>query len=118
MGGAVAYHAGLAAEEAVARRYVGAGGALAARRWRGRSGEIDLVVRDRAGNVVFVEVKHSRSHDAAALHLGAAQLRRICSAAEEFLAGEPAGLATACRIDLALVDGQGRIAVIENVFPD
>ena len=116
MGGAVSYRAGLAAEEAVARRYAGAGARLAARRWRGRSGEIDLVVRDRAGNVVFVEVKQSRSHAEAALHLGDRQMRRIWSAASEFLAGEPAGQDSPARFDVALVDCQGRIEVIENAF--
>ena len=116
MGGAVSYRAGLAAEEAVARRYAGEGASLAARRWRGRSGEIDLVVRDRDGNTVFIEVKQSRSHAEAALHLGERQMRRIWSAASEFLAGEPLGQATPSRFDVALVDGQGLIEVIENAF--
>ena len=116
MGGAVSYRAGLAAEEAVARHYAGAGARLAARRWRGQSGEIDLVVRDRDGNVVFVEVKQSRSHAEAARHLGDRQMRRIWTAASEFLGGEPAGLDTPARFDVALVDGLGRIEVIENAF--
>lgn len=116
MGGAVSYRAGLAAEEAVARHYAGAGARLAARRWRGQAGEIDLVVRDRDGNVVFVEVKQSRSHAEAALHLGDRQMQRIWSAASEFLAGEPAGQDSPARFDVALVDGQGRIEVIENAF--
>lgn len=116
MGGEVSYRAGLAAEEAVARRYAGQGASLAARRWRGKSGEIDLVVRDQAGNVVFIEVKQSRSHAEAALHLGERQMQRIWSAASEFLAGEPAGQDTPARFDVALVDGQGQIEVIENAF--
>lgn len=116
MGGAVSYRAGLAAEEAVARRYAGRGDRVAARRWRGQSGEIDLVVRDSAGNLVFIEVKQSRSHADAAMHLGERQMRRIWSAASEFLAGEPSGQDTPARFDVALVDGQGRIEVIENAF--
>jgi hypothetical protein len=38
-----AWHSGFSAEEAVARRYQAQGYAVAARRWRGLSGEIDLV---------------------------------------------------------------------------
>lgn len=116
MGGAVSYRAGLAAEDAVARRYAGGGGQIAARRWRGQSGEIDLVIRDRAGDVIFIEVKQSRSHAEAAEHLGPRQMRRIWSAATEFLAGEPLGQDTPVRFDVALVDGLGRIEVIENAF--
>lgn len=33
----------------------------------------------------------------------------------EVALGEPRGRATPCRVDLALVDGQGRIEVIENI---
>ena len=36
---------GLAAEEAVARQYDGAGRPVCARRWRGSAGEIDLIAR-------------------------------------------------------------------------
>ena len=41
---------------------------------------------------------------------------RIFATVDEFLAGEPEGLLTDVRIDLALVDGQGRIDVVENAF--
>ena len=115
MSGLRSHMAGLAAEEAVARHYGLAGRAICARRWRGLSGEIDLIARD-GDTVVFVEVKQSRSHDDAAWHLTERQLRRIYDAAAEFLSGEPAGQATDVRFDLALVDGQGRIDVRENIW--
>jgi putative endonuclease len=41
----------------------------------------------------------------------AGQIARIFSTVEEFVAGEPKGQLTDVRIDLALVDGQGRIEV-------
>jgi putative endonuclease len=109
------YHAGHAAESSVARHYEDRGIAICARNWRGITGEIDLIGR-RGDEVIFVEVKQSRSHDLAASHLSQAQIGRIFATVDEFLAGEPKGLLTDVRIDLALVDGQGRIEVVENAF--
>ncbi|MGL4236648.1 YraN family protein [Tabrizicola sp.] len=109
------YHAGHAAEGSVARHYEDRGIAICARNWRGLTGEIDLIGR-RGDEVIFVEVKQSRSHDLAASHLSQAQIGRIFATVDEFLAGEPKGLLTDVRIDLALVDGLGRIDVLENAF--
>lgn len=109
------YLAGHAAEALVARHYEDRGVAICARNWRGITGEIDLIGRE-GDVVVFVEVKQSRSHDLAASHISAAQIGRIFATVDEFLAGEPKGLLTDVRIDLALVDGQGRIDVVENAF--
>jgi putative endonuclease len=109
------YLAGHAAEASVARHYEDRGVAICARNWRGITGEIDLIGR-KGDVVVFVEVKQSRSHDLAASHISAAQIGRIFATVDEFLAGEPRGLLTDVRIDLALVDGQGRIDVVENAF--
>jgi putative endonuclease len=109
------YLAGHAAEAAVARLYEDRGTAICARNWRGITGEIDLIGRD-GDVVVFVEVKQSRTHDLAATHLSQAQIGRIFATVDEFVAGEPKGLLTDVRIDLALVDGQGRIEIVENAF--
>jgi putative endonuclease len=109
------YHAGHAAEGSVARHYEDRGITICARNWRGITGEIDLIGR-KGDEVIFVEVKQSRSHDLAASHLSRAQIGRIFATVDEFLAGEPKGLLTDVRIDLALVDGQGRIDVMENAF--
>lgn len=113
--GRVSYHAGHAAEASVARHYADHGIAIIRQNWRGSAGEIDLIGR-QGDQVIFVEVKQSRTHDLAASHLSQAQIRRIFATADEFLSGEPKGLLTDIRIDLALVDGQGRIEVIENAF--
>ena len=107
--------AGHAAEASVARLYENRGTAICARNWRGTAGEIDLIGR-QGDVVVFVEVKQSRTHDLAASHLSQAQIGRIFATVDEFLAGEPKGLLTDVRIDLALVDGLGRIEVLENAF--
>ncbi|WP_128254587.1 YraN family protein [Falsirhodobacter deserti] len=101
------HHAGLAAEDSVIRHY---GLPVAARRWRGPGGEIDLILRD-GGTVVFVEVKAGRG---AAHALGARQIARIRASAAAWLGDEPMGQRTDCRFDVALVV-QGRVEVIANV---
>jgi putative endonuclease len=107
--------AGHAAEASVARHYADRGIPIDVRNWRGSGGELDLVGRD-GSQVIVVEVKHSKTHDLAASHVSPAQVARIFQSVEEFLGGEPAGLLTDVRIDLALVDALGRIEVIENAF--
>lgn len=115
MSGARSYHGGRAAEDSVAQFYARSGRSIAVRRWRGRSGEIDLIAREGDG-VVFIEVKSSSTHARAAERLGARQQGRIYRAAAEFLEGEPKGSLTAARFDVALVDAMGRIEIIENAF--
>lgn len=115
MDGRMSERAGRAAEGAVARHYQRSGRAIAAARWRSAAGEIDLIARDGA-EVIFIEVKQSRTHAEAAEHLTARQQARIHASASMFLAGEPAGQGTPARFDVALVDGQGRIEIIENAF--
>ncbi len=115
MSGSVSYHAGKAAEEIVAAHYLSQGRQVVACRWRSTAGEIDLIARDGA-EVIFVEVKQSRSHAEAAQSLSARQMGRIAAAASLFLAGEPAGQLTPSRFDVALVDGQGRVELLENAF--
>ncbi|MHA6326729.1 YraN family protein [Roseivivax sp. CAU 1753] len=113
--GQMAYHGGRAAEATVAADYARRGYAVAHERWRGRSGEIDLILRD-AGALVFVEVKKSRSFARAAERVSARQMARLCAAAEEFVANEPNGALTDMRFDVALQNAQGEISIIENAF--
>jgi putative endonuclease len=105
----------LAAEDQVARLYSGSGMPVCARRWRGHTGEIDIIARD-GDRVVFIEVKQSCTHSEAASHLSPWQMQRIWNTAEEFLAGEPQGALTDVRIDVALVDGMGRIEILQNAY--
>ncbi|WP_151717713.1 YraN family protein [Gemmobacter serpentinus] len=113
--GRLAYEAGRAAEGAVERIYARAGRQIIARRWRGPAGEIDLVARDGA-EIIFIEVKASRTHAEAAQHLSAQQMGRIYRSASAFLAGEPLGQLTPVRFDVALVNGAGEIEILENAF--
>ena len=113
--GRKAYLSGLAAEDSVARDYTDRGNTILARRWRGSGAEIDLILRD-GDVVVFVEVKKSRSFDAALLAIGPAQRRRIVLAATEFLGDMAAGQLTEARVDLAMVNDFGAVRIMENAF--
>jgi len=111
----MSYHAGLAAEDLIARNYRRRGHQIVAQRWRGKRGEIDLIVRDD-NSIVFVEVKQSRDFDAALSHVRPAQVRRLYATGEEFLATQPDGSLTDVRFDVALVNGSGAVQILENAF--
>ncbi len=112
--GQINYYDGIAAETVIERYYCANGFEIAARRWRGQSGEIDLVFR-KGGEVIFVEVKKAKDFSRAAYRLSHQQLARIASAAEEFVANEALGSLTPFRIDLALVNERGESRIIKNV---
>jgi putative endonuclease len=109
------YHAGVAAENRIAQDYERRGFAVDRRRWRGKAGEVDLIVRDGAG-LIFVEIKQSRDFARAAQSLSRRQMQRIYRSAEEYVGNEPRGSLTDVRFDVALVDGTGFVEIIENAF--
>lgn len=72
-----------------------------------RGGEIDLVMRDGDGTLVFVEVRQRRGggHGGAAASVTATKQRRLVHAAQHYLlrfAAPPA-----CRFDVVALDGDG-----------
>ena len=117
--GQMAYLAGLAAEAVVERAYLAQGVELLKRRWRGKAGEIDLIFVDRQNGeeaLIFAEVKTARTHAKAAHALRPAQARRLCMAGQEFAGQRPSGQLTPMRFDLAMVDGQGQVELLENAI--
>jgi len=113
--GEMGHASGVAAEAQVEQSYLRRGARCLERRWRGAGGEIDLIFA-LAGDIVFVEVKASRTHARAAEHLGPRQAARLMASAEAYLGTLPGGTLTPMRIDVALVDGQGRIEIVENAL--
>ena len=98
---------GDAAEDAALAHLQAAGLRLVARNYRtpGRGGgEVDLILRERDGTLVFVEVRRrgSASHGGAAASITATKRRRIVFAARHYLmrlASPPP-----CRFDVVLVE--------------
>nr|WP_285886536.1 YraN family protein [Hydrogenophaga intermedia] len=68
-------------------------------------GEIDLIMREPDGTLVFVEVRQRRAgtHGGAAASIGAIKRRRIVLAARHFLARLRS--MPRCRFDAVLIDG-------------
>lgn len=115
MSGATSYHAGKAAEDTVSQDYQRRGYALAASRWRSKAGEIDIVLQGQ-GETIFVEVKRARDFETAAARISPRQLGRIWRAAEIWLGDQPGGTDSAARVDVALVNGEGAVSIVENVM--
>jgi len=113
--GVSAYASGQAAEARTAELYAERGCEILERRWRSAAGEVDLILRD-GDAIVFVEVKKSGTHDLAAQRLSRRQMDRICTAALLYAERFPTGSLTEMRFDAALVDGCGRVDIIENAF--
>ena len=110
--------AGDAAEDRALAHLLAAGLKLLARNYRtpGRGGgEIDLVMRDAGGTLVFVEVRQraSRSHGGAAASVGAVKQQRIVFAARHYLmrlAQQPP-----CRFDVVSVEA-GAVEWLQAAF--
>lgn len=115
--GRIAHLSGVLAEDSVARLLERKGMVILARRWRGKAGEIDLIARD-GQCLVFVEVKQSSNHEDAAYRLGAAQQGRIMRAALEYCDAAGQSPLPEMRFDAALVEGQGRVEILERAFEE
>ncbi len=89
---------------------------LLARNVTCRGGEIDLVMRDRDGALVFVEVRARAGarYGGAAASIGEHKRRRILLAAQYFLA-KRGGDAGPCRFDAVVFEGR-RLVWLRDAF--
>jgi putative endonuclease len=80
-----------------------------------RGGEVDLILRDRDGTLVFVEVRAAADtrHGGAAATVDALKQRRLVFAARHFLARLPT--LPPCRFDVVSVEGE-RIEWLRAAF--
>ena len=80
-----------------------------------RGGEIDLILRDADGTLVFCEVRarNNARHGGAAATVGAAKQRALVFAAQHFLLTLPR--IPPCRFDVQAIDG-GRIEWLRGAF--
>lgn len=100
---------GAAAEDAALAHLLCHGLALVQRNFRtpGRGGgEVDLIMREPDGTLVFVEVRHraGASHGGAAASITGVKRRRIVFAARHYLSRLRA--LPPCRFDVVLVEAQ------------
>lgn len=103
---------GAAAEDRALRYLLGEGLTLVHRNFRvargphARGGEIDLILRDRDGTLVFVEVRQrgSRNAGGAAASIGMAKQRSLVLAAQHYLQRLPR--LPPCRFDVVAIDGE------------
>lgn len=109
------YYKGVAAENIVADHYIRLGYQTKSMRMKTAYGEVDLVM-ERTGQLVFVEVKCSKTIEQAASRISSRQITRIQAASEAYLAETDLYGVVDCRFDAALVDAMGRVEVVENVF--
>ena len=93
----------------VRRNYRLAGGPHA------RGAEIDLILRDRDGTLVFVEVRSraAADHGGALASIGATKQRRIVRAAQHYLLRLPS--LPPCRFDVVAIDGD-RVEWVKAAF--
>ncbi len=113
MANQTSYHKGIVAEDIVADHYKRLGYVLKETRFKSAHGEIDLIFIGQS-EWVFVEVKCSKTFAAAAERILPRQIQRIYAAAQDYLSDMSGDVD--CRFDAALVDGTGRVEVIENAF--
>lgn len=114
-------HKGDAAEQRALAHLQRAGLALVERNYRvargprAHAGEVDLIMRDRDGTLVFVEVRSraSAAHGSAAESIGAAKRRAIVLAARHYLLrlGSP----PPCRFDVVVIE-EGRLQWLQAAF--
>ena len=112
---------GDAGEARALAHLLGQGLALVQRNYRvargphAHGGEVDLILRERDGTLVFVVVRAraSPSHGGAAASVGAAKQRSLVFAAQHFL--RTLRTAPPCRFDVVAIDGD-RIEWLRAAF--
>ena len=107
---------GQRAERAAEKLLRGAGLRLLERNFSCKTGEIDLIMRDRSSVqdaiLVFVEVRYrvSERYGGAAGSITASKRRRIANTARYYLQRHPAYATWPCRFDVVAVTGEdGRL---------
>lgn len=97
---------GRSAENRARRFLKGKGLSFVEANYRCRTGEIDLIMRDR-DMLVFVEVRYRKSHDfgGALESIDGRKQRRLRAAAEHYLQRRRIDDGLPCRFDVVLVSG-------------
>ncbi len=116
MSGGAAHRKGLEAEEAAARLYEAEGARILARRFKTPHGELDLILEEPDGGIVFVEVKARGRMEAALEALAPRQARRMEAAALFWIAAQSLAREPEARFDLVAFDARSRPQRLKNVW--
>ena len=81
-------------------------------RYRGKSGEIDLIMRKK-GVIIAVEVKYRKNHDDALCSIYKKQKQRIRSSLEVFVSNKSY---TGLRCDVCVIGRNLKILHLKNAF--
>jgi putative endonuclease len=110
-----AYVSGNEAEEMACAAYAAEGWIVLGRRLRTAAGEVDAVAQ-KAGLLVFIEVKRRATLAEAAGALAPRQRRRLLEAGEILLGEHPDWGAAGVRFDVIVVDPSGAMRRITDAF--
>lgn len=92
---------------------------LVMRNYRCRTGEIDIIMRDRE-MIVFVEVRYRKNYDygGAIMSIDTRKQTKICAAATHFLQFKQLNEQVPCRFDVVTITGHGlnRVEWIKDAF--
>ena len=95
----------------------GEGYLIAARNYRNRFGEIDIIAISPEDTLVFLEVKFRREDALAALEaVTPAKRRQISRIALFYLTHMQTGTDVPCRFDVIGIDGLDRVTHVKNAF--
>lgn len=112
-----AFHKGLRAEDQAADHFTSLGFEVVAKRYKTKSGEIDLIVQ-RETLVIFVEVKARASVNEGLESIMARAQRRIASAATQWMADTDHAIIGTVdyRFDVVVITPDHTLTHFENAF--
>lgn len=110
---------GAACEQAAAAHLIAAGYQIAARNFRTRRGEVDLIARGRCGTIVFVEVKarRGRAFGSGRESVGARKQATLMAIASAYAANRPPAPIRFDVIEVGWHAGRPRLCHLINAFP-
>ena len=112
-------HQGAAAEDEALKYLEQRGLELVARNFSSKVGELDLIMKEESGTLVFVEVRMrvSGRFGGAAASVQRPKQRRVIRAAQAFLRKQTQWRESPCRFDIVAIDGPAHeIEWIQGAF--
>ena len=107
---------GVVAENLATSYLLANGLVLCGRNFHSRFGEIDIIMQDKDGTVVFIEVRQRNSgHSAALESINYAKQKKLVQTAKYYLSKYATGN-QACRFDVVAINGMHEVLWFKNVI--